>query len=357
MRRRSNVGEIHIWPAFTDVLSSIVVVLLFLVTIFILNDLVMGSEVARRTALVTHLQELSGRLQGLLGDAERDRAALRGTVSTLERDLGSERSGQERLSADLEAARAAGAELEQRLAEREQSYLDLRLAKDDGDARAQEQAALLGAHITRLEGELERLNQTLATAQTRIGGLEGDLAGKAQLIASQQDRLVEMDRLIKKRLVERVEQLETYASDFFGRLRSVFADKQDIKVVGDRFVFQSEVLFPSGGADLAGDGAADLDKFVAVYKQLEASIPPDLPVIIEVQGHTDRIPIRNSRFRSNWELANARALTVVDYLISQGVPANRLAAVAMGEFHPIDAGEDPEALRRNRRIELKITSR
>ena len=179
---------------------------------------------------------------------------------------------------------------------------------------------------------------------------------KFAVIVQQKGRIEALDSALKKRLLERVEELEKYASDFFGRLREVFAGNPDIKVVGDRFVFQSEVLFPSGEATLSPGGRGDLDKFAMVYQQLAARLPPDLPVIIEVQGHTDRVPIRG-RFPSNWELSTARAQEVVNYLIQQGIPPQRLAAVGMAEYHPIDPADNPEAYRRNRRIELKITSR
>jgi chemotaxis protein MotB len=117
------------------------------------------------------------------------------------------------------------------------------------------------------------------------------------------------------------------------------------------------VLFPSAGADLSAAGQRDLDQFVEVYRQVESRIPKDLPVLIEVQGHTDRVPINTSRFASNWELSTARALNVVRHLIGRGIPPQRLAAVGMGEYHPIEEADGADALRRNRRIELKISSR
>jgi chemotaxis protein MotB len=213
----------------------------------------------------------------------------------------------------------------------------------------QEQAALLSVRAERLTAELERLNRALAVSAE-------ELAQRDTVIIAQQDRIEALDSALKKKLLERVEELEKYASDFFGRLREVFAGNPDIVVVGDRFVFQSEVLFGSGEATLSANGRGDLDKFAAVYRQLATQLPPDLPVIIEVQGHTDRVPIRG-RFPSNWELSTARAQEVVNYLILQGVPPERLAAVGMAEYHPIDPNDTPEAYRRNRRIELKITSR
>ena len=215
---------------------------------------------------------------------------------------------------------------------------------------AQEQAALLSARAERLTAELERLNRALAAHQQ-------DLAQRDAVIVEQKGRIEALDSALKKKLLERVEELEKYASDFFGRLREVFANNPDIKVVGDRFVFQSEVLFASGDATLSESGSGDLDKFAMVYQQLATRLPPDLPVIIEVQGHTDRAPIRSGRFPSNWELSTARAQQVVNYLIQQGIPPQRLAAVGMGEYHPLDPADTPEAYRRNRRIELKITSR
>jgi chemotaxis protein MotB len=207
------------------------------------------------------------------------------------------------------------------------------------------------------EGALGNAKQRITALEAHAGRAKSQMAQQNRLISQQQSRIEELDRLIKRRLVERVEELEQYSSDFFGRLRQVFADNPDIKVEGDRFVFQSEVLFPSGEAELSGTGEGDLDKFVEVYRQVEAQIPKDLPVIIEIQGHTDKIPIRTAQFASNWELSTHRALGVVKYLIEKGIPPNRLAAVGMGEYHPIVRGDDPSAFRKNRRIELKITSR
>jgi chemotaxis protein MotB len=214
----------------------------------------------------------------------------------------------------------------------------------------QEQAALLSARAERLAAELERLNRALAASQQ-------ELAQRDAVIVEQKGRIEALDSALKKTLLERVEELEKYASDFFGRLREVFANNPDIKVVGDRFVFQSEVLFASGEATLSRPDSGDLDKFAAWFTgNWRSRLPPDLPVIIEVQGHTDRVPMRG-RFPSNWELSTARAQEVVNYLIQQGIPPQRLAAVGMGEYHPLDPADNPEAYRRNRRIELKITSR
>ncbi|HNM44583.1 OmpA family protein, partial [Plasticicumulans sp.] len=222
---------------------------------------------------------------------------------------------------------------------------------------AAERLAALAAEKEQLERERLALAGQLDEQATALAATQTKLAERDATVTEQAERLDELDRQVRLRLVERVEQLSRYASEFFGRLRTLFEDDPDIRVVGDRFVFQSEVLFGSGEAALSEAGKPDLDKFAGVYRQLSGRLPEDLPVIIEIIGHTDREPIRASRFRSNWELSTARAQAVVDYLIRQGIPPQRLAAVGMGEFHPVDPADTPEAFRRNRRIELKITSR
>jgi chemotaxis protein MotB len=422
-RRLDSPGILNIWPAFTDVLAGLVVVLVFLATVFVIGEVLIGREVYNKDTAIHQLRGILDSLEALLGDSEAENRSLKTRIGTLQRalseqeatvqevraELGVAKAERQRLRVDLadakrrrerlqaHAAQTDGAlasatderdRLQAALAAREAEYQTL----EEDNRRAQrsmslleQQVALLSARAERLTAELERLNRALYGAREQLtereaqltqartaldqtsqqmSQLQGELtardaslAARETLIAEQRDRIAEMDRLIKKRLLERVEELEQYASEFFGRLREVFANNPDIKVVGDRFVFQSEVLFRSGQARLTGDGKTDLDKFVEVYRQVANHLPPDLPVVIEVQGHTDRVPIHTSRFDSNWSLSTARALVVVDYLIRQGIPPQQLAATGMGEYHPIDPGESPEALRRNRRIELKITSR
>lgn len=338
-RRREAISEFNIWPAFTDALAGLVMVLVFLITVFVIAEVLIGRDIMGKENVISQLQRHVEHLQGAAGDAEKEAAHLRGRVQGLETTLSEREQLLAQLRDELHAVQAARAALE----------VDKRQAAQTATT-VQEQAALLSARTARLNAELERLNKALASNQQQ-------LAEREALIVSQKDRIAELDSALKKRLLEKVEKLEKYASDFFGRLREVFANNPDIKVVGDRFVFQSEVLFGSGEATLSASGQGDLDKFATVYKQLATQLPADLPVIIEVQGHTDRAQIRGGRFPSNWELSTARAQEVVNYLIRQGVPPERLAAVGMGEYHPIDAASNPEAYRRNRRIELKITSR
>ena len=330
-RRDASLSEFNIWPAFTDALGGLVMVLVFLITVFVITEVLIGREIMGKDTAIGQLQRIISHLEGLAGDADKEAARLRSRVQSLKSTVGE----RDKLLAQLR---------------NEQAALSADKSKAEQTATSvQEQAALLSARAERLAAELERLNRALAANQQ-------DLAQRDAVIIQQKGRIEALDSVLKKKLLERVEELEKYASDFFGRLREVFANNPDIKVVGDRFVFQSEVLFASGEATLSASGGGDLDKFAAVYRQLAAKLPPDLPVIIEVQGHTDRVPVRG-RFPSNWELSTARAQQVVNYLIQQGIPPERLAAVGMAEYHPIDPADNPEAYRRNRRIELKITSR
>lgn len=389
MRRRAEgPGSFNVWPAFTDVLGGLVVVLIFLITVFVIGEVLIGRELSGKNTAIDQLAQIIDGLEQLVGESDAENDALKTLIAQVRARLAASEKNVAEVSTELERARDREELLSRRLdeaaSEREQLLADLAarlqllhastLAQAEAEKKVEISAgevALLTARLKDLEFKLNRLNKALYSARAAVseqrteksrtlhalGEQEARLQAQASLIETQQTRIDEMDALIKRRLLDRVEELEQYSSDFFGRLREVFANNPDIKVVGDRFVFQSEVLFPSAEADLTFGGREDLDKFAQVYRQVQAQLPPDLPVIIEVQGHTDAIPINTARFGSNWELSFFRALGVVNYLIDQGIPPNRLAAVGMGEYQPIEAGTDPAALRRNRRIELKITSR
>ena len=389
MRRRAEgPGSFNIWPAFTDVLGGLVVVLIFLITVFVIGEVLIGRELSGKNTAIDQLAQIIDGLEQLVGESDAENDALKTLIDQVRARLAASENTVAEVSRELQQARERegllSRSLDEVVDERERLLAELaaRLQLLEASTLAQAQAeqqvevsaseiALMTARLKDLEFKLSRLNKALYSArqtvseqrteesltQRALGEREAQLLAQATLIETQQTRIDEMDALIKRRLLDRVEELEQYSSDFFGRLREVFANNPDIKVVGDRFVFQSEVLFPSAEADLTLGGREDLDKFAQVYRQIQAQLPPDLPVIIEVQGHTDAIPINTARFGSNWELSFYRALGVVNYLIDQGIPPERLAAVGMGEYQPIETGTDPLSMRRNRRIELKITSR
>jgi len=410
MRRRlDRPGSFDVWPVFTDALSGLVMVLVFLLTIFVIGETWLAHEVSGRDSAIGRLDATIAQLRQLAFGAERRADSSAARVRELEETVAGRDLDLADLRAALAQAEAGRTQLDAELAHTRQAAAAQQASLSAARDQAQTQAAVAGTRITSLEqrvgellAELQRLNAALGArdaessqlreqqqaaalqaqqladelgrqqaaaqdAQTQaaaqIGELEAALTAQSSELAARQTRIgeqeahiAELDRQIRARLVERVEQLQRYASEFFGRLRQVFENNPDIKVVGDRFVFQSEVLFDTGQARLNEAAKPDLDKFVNVYRQLAGQLPDDLPVVIQVIGHTDHVPVGGGRFRSNWELSSARAQAVVDYLITQGIPPQRLAAVGMGEFHPLDTGDDAEALRRNRRIELKITS-
>lgn len=264
--------------------------------------------------------------------AERGQAlgSVEQRLASLESALGSERSQRTAVATELDAARARLAALEQD-------------ATAEHAARQADQAALGEARgrIAGLDGELATLRQRLADARGE----------SARSTATNAD----LDRQLKAALAAQVEELSQYRSEFFGRLRQVVGDRSDIRSVGDRFVFQSEVLFGSGSATLDPKGYDELSRLAQALFEVSAGIPSDLDWVLRVDGHTDRQAVRGGTWRSNWELSTARALSVVEYLADQGVPAEHLAAAGFGEFRPIDPGDDEIAYRRNRRIEFKLT--
>jgi chemotaxis protein MotB len=158
-------------------------------------------------------------------------------------------------------------------------------------------------------------------------------------------------------LAQRVQELARYRSDFFGRLRQILGNRPDIRIVGDRFVFQSEVLFPGGQAVLRPEASGEMDRIATALLELERQIPPDIPWVIRVDGHTDNRPIATAQFPSNWALSAARAIAVVQALVQRGIQPQHLVAAGFGEFQPIDQGTTEDAYARNRRIELKMTER
>ncbi|MFQ5775995.1 MAG: peptidoglycan -binding protein [Kiloniellaceae bacterium] len=208
---------------------------------------------------------------------------------------------------------------------------------------AQAQLLLLNRQIAALRQQLSRLAVALEAAEAE---------------ATEKDvQIADLGRRLNVALASKVQELARYRSEFFGRLREVLGRRQDIRIVGDRFVFQSEVLFASGSAELGESGQAQLARLAQTLKEIAVKIPKDLTWVLRVDGHTDRAPISTHEFPSNWELSTARAISVVKFLIDQGIPPDHLAATGFGEFQPLDRRLSDDAFRRNRRIELKLTQR
>lgn len=222
-----------------------------------------------------------------------------------------------------------------------------------GEAALVEQESLTDeatAQVALLNRQIAALREQLASLSVALDIMEAENEEKEVQIA-------DLGRRLNAALATKVQELARFRSDFFGRLRELLGDRQDIRVVGDRFVFQSEVLFASGSAELEPEGRKQLSQLASALAEIAATIPEDIDWVLRVDGHTDRRPISTPEFPSNWELSTARAISVVKFLIIRGIGPNRLAATGFGQFQPLDTGSDEIAFRRNRRIELKLTQR
>ncbi|MBI1905317.1 MAG: peptidoglycan -binding protein [Rhodocyclales bacterium] len=362
------------WPGFVDALAALLMVMVFVILIFVIGQFVLTDAVSGRDKALARLNaELSvlartlslesaarARAETYIGeitatlDKEREaRTALatsladtQTSLSAAEQALLEQREEAARLVADISALQRLKAELEGEVA-RLASSLDTseRGLKEQTEVseRALAQIELLNRQIAAVRTQLEELNKALAVAETTI--------------KTRDLKIDELGRELNLALAARVKELTRFRSEFFGRLRAVLGDRKDVQIVGDRFVFSSEVLFPSASDEVSEEGLKQLLRLAETLKTIATEIPSDLPWVLQVDGHTDRRPISTARFPSNWELSTARALAIVKFLRDQGVPAQRLAATGYGEYHPLDPKDTAEAYNRNRRIELKLTSR
>ncbi|KKB07410.1 peptidoglycan -binding protein [Devosia chinhatensis] len=333
-RRRQ---EANYWPGFVDALSSLLLVIIFMLSLFMLTQFFLGQEIqGRDTAL----------------------ARLNSQIAELTELLQLERAGSDDLVAQLAniTATLAGAEAENASLQDQLAGIGAGLGDRDSTI-AGLQSDLLDAERLSDEAnaQVALLNQQLAALRTQIGALEAALEASEARDSESRTQIADLGRRLNLALAQRVQDLARYRSDFFGRLRQILETRADVRVVGDRFVFQSEVLFAPGQADIATAGLPELDALAEAILQLEQEIPPDINWVLRIDGHTDSRPISNARFPSNWELSAARAISVAQYLVSRGVPPARLVAAGFGEFAPLDPAETDEAYRRNRRIEFKLT--
>ena len=218
-----------------------------------------------------------------------------------------------------------------------------------------------GAEQMKLTDEAQQrillLNRQIKALRDQLANLSAILEATEAANKDKEVQIADLGRRLNVALATKVQELARYRSEFFGRLREVLGKRQDVRIVGDRFVFQSEVLFESGSAELGEPGQVQLAQLATALREIAAKIPKDLAWILRVDGHTDRAPIHTPEFPTNWELSTARAMSVVNFLISQGIAPEHLAATGFGEFQPLDTITSDEAFRRNRRIELKLTQR
>jgi len=337
LSRTRRDGGMNYWPGFVDALSTLVLSVIFLLTVFMVAQFFLSQEVAGKDTALARLNAQIARLGQLLSLEQTGKANLEGEVAQLRASLTEAQTERDRLRAASGQAPAAGAGANDKL----NSQLDL---EKEATARA--------------VAQIENLNEQIGALRRQLAALEDALGASEKKESDAQLRIADLGQRLNVALAQRVQELSRYRSDFFGKLRDILGNRPDIRVVGDRFVFQSEVFFDSGAATLRPDGRAELDKLAGAVLELEKQIPADIPWVLRVDGHTDVRPVGpTSPFKSNWDLSAARAISVVQYLIGKGVAPARLAAAGFGEYQPIDPGTSQEALAHNRRIELKLTER
>ncbi len=336
-RRR---GSQDYWPGFVDVLSTLLLVVIFLMSVFMVAQYIASQEASGKDAVLARLnQQISSLTELLALERSRNRSA-QDELATLQASLSAALAEQERLQGLLSDAGAEGQSAQNRLSTLAGELEDQRQISSDALA------------------QVELLNQQIAALRRQIAALEDALEASENRDRESQTRIADLGQRLNVALARRVQELSRYRSDFFGELRRVLGDREDIRIVGDRFVFQAELFFDSGSAEINPDGRAQLEKLATALLQLNQQIPSDINWVLRIDGHTDSRPISTPTFASNWELSSARAISVVKYLIERNVPANRLVAAGFGQYQPLEgSGETPEDLRRNRRIELKLTER
>ncbi|MDD3445898.1 MAG: peptidoglycan -binding protein [Zavarzinia sp.] len=338
-RRFRESGGVNIWPGFVDALTTLLLAISFLLSVFMLAQFFLGQALSGRDEALARLNRQIADLTDLLALERQANAELRLSVSSLSAGVESANAERDTLRAQLQDQQGKAGGLEGQVGD-----LTAQLDREKAlTADAQAQVDLLNRQLAELRAQLQEIAALLDKSEA------ADRESQAVI--------ADLGRRLNLALASKVEELARYRSEFFGRLREVLGDRPDIRIVGDRFVFQSEVLFASGSAEIGAGGQETLARFAATLKEIAAQIPAELPWILRVDGHTDVTPINSPLYPSNWELSTARAVAVAKFLIAQGIPPERLAATGFGEFQPLEAGITPEALARNRRIELKLTER
>ncbi len=323
--RRQRRPGIDIWPGFVDALSQLVMVIVFVLLVFTAGQFYLTDALSGRDAQLQQLSKQINQLGDMLAMTKSSNTDLQSQLGNLTRQLA---VANDRLT----ALKGQNAQLNQQVG-----------SAEPPPTTAETTGAQLTKNIAALRDQLQQIAAALDAS---------DAKNKDQAA-----QIADLGQRLNTALLSKVEQLAKYRSEFFGRLREALGNRPDIQIVGDRFVFQSEVLFPPASAQLSDDAKQRLAIVATALKDIATKIPNDIPWVLAVNGYTDKRPINTPQFPSNWELSSARAISVINYLISQGVPPERLAAAGYSQYDPIDPGDSEASYSKNRRIELKLTER
>ena len=360
---RRGGGPDYTWPGYVDALTTLLMVLIFLLSIFSVAQFTLSTTLSSRESAIDVLNQQVGTLASQLSLEKKSAEELQKDVARLSLLVGQLRADRDAVKAERDQLAVTAKELDTRSMdlqkETERQRLELtRLAAALAAANSekgklfsdlteeQKQTAEQKANMVRLTAEMAALKDELARLNAALEA--ADVKAKEQ-----NAQIVDLGQKLNRALASKVEELARYRSEFFGKLREALAGQRDVQIVGDRFVFQSEVLFPSGSAALQPSGEKQLASVAQRLIEISSKIPKDINWVLQVDGHTDNKPINTPAFPTNWELSAARAIAVVKFLNSQGIANEHLVAAGYGEYQPLSLMDTA----RNRRIELKLTNR
>jgi chemotaxis protein MotB len=335
LARSRRESGMNYWPGFVDALSTLLLGIIFLLTVYVVVQFYLTQQITGKDTALSRLNAQIAQLSDLLSLEKSGKASVEEELAQLRANLVAAESDRDRFKGLYEGGGDA------------QGKVTALTSALDSEKRISSRAL----------AQVEVLNQQIAALRRQLTALQDALDAASQKDKDSQVQIADLGQRLNLALAQRVQELSRYRSDFFGRLRTILGDRPDIRIVGDRFVFQSEVFFDTGQATLKPEGRQELDGLATALLDLDKKIPGEIAWVLRVDGHTDIRPITGGQFKSNWDLSAARAISVVQYLVSKGVSPQRLVAAGFGEFQPIDTDRTEEAYSRNRRIELKLTER
>ncbi len=342
-RRARRLG-INIWPGFVDALSQLVMVIIFVLLIFTAGQFYLTDALSGRDAALQKLTQQVNQLGDLLSMARSSNADLQTQLMQLTQQLNAANQQRAQTSQALASAQQHGAQLQSALQASQAA-----LQTSQGQLQSSQ------AQSKKAQATIDTLNEQLVALRAQLAQISAALDLTEQKNKQQAAQITDLGQRLNQALLSKVQQLARYRSEFFGELNKSLGNRSDIRVVGDRFVLQSGVLFPEASAELSPEAKKRLSLVAKALKDIAKQIPSNLPWVLRVAGYTDKRPISTPQFPSNWQLSTARAISVVNYLISQGIPPDRLAAAGFGQYHPIAHGDTRADYRKNRRIELELT--
>lgn len=378
-RRRQRPMEA--WPGYVDVLSTLLMVIVFVLLVFVTSQMFLSLALSGKNDALAKLNVQISEIANMLAMEKKNAEELKSQLSQMSIELSSSTAERDELKNQLNVVIGERDAASRQAAVNEDQAQKLKQAYETIDADRQRITALLSdiAALESLKDELQRqvlgndidkkkitdeaqlqvelLNQQMLALREELSRISQALDASEQKARDQEVQIVDLGNRLNAALASKVEELARYRSEFFGRLREVLGDRQDIRIVGDRFVFQSEVLFDTGSAVLGDAGKSQLDDLATTLILLSMDIPADLDWVLRIDGHTDKRPIATAQFPSNWELSTARAVAVAKYLISRGLSAERMVTAGYAEFRPLDPADNDAAFNKNRRIEFKLDQR